>query len=106
MEELGRYAARINPLADWENVTMEALTALGRTDEAVRLYEDTVEMYFQEEGLRPSERLLEMLENMGTLIEHQYALLDTIQKNLKVTVDVIELLEAMRKEAGILFTGE
>ncbi len=82
MEELGRYAARINPLADWENVTMEALTALGRTDEAVRLYEDTVEMYFQEEGLRPSERLLEMLENMGTLIEHQYALLDTIQKNL------------------------
>ena len=31
---------------------------------------------------------------------------DTIQKNLKVTVDVIELLEAMRKEAGILFTGE
>ena len=31
---------------------------------------------------------------------------DTIQKNLKVTVDVIEILEAMRKEAGILFTGE
>lgn len=82
MEELGLYAARINPLADWENVTMEALLALGRTEEAVRLYEDTVELYFQEEGLRPSGRLLEMLEDMGTLIDHQYAMLDVIQDNL------------------------
>lgn len=87
MEKLGRYAARLNPLADWENVTMEALVALGRTDEAVRLYEDTVELYFQEEGLKPSGRLLEMLEGMGTLIEHQYALLDIIQKNLSEDVD-------------------
>ncbi len=82
MEELGLYAANINPLADWESVTMEALLALGRTDEAIRLYEDTVELYFQEEGLRPSGRLMEMLEEMGTLIDHQYALLDVIQENL------------------------
>lgn len=82
MEKLGRYAARVHPLADWENVTMEALAALGRTDEAIRLYEDTVELYFQKEGLKPSGRLLEMLESMGTMIDHQYALLDVIQRNL------------------------
>ena len=31
---------------------------------------------------------------------------DTIQKRLKITVDVIGMMETMRKEAGILFTGE
>ena len=87
MEKLGLYAANINPLADWESVTMEALLALGRTDEAIRLYEDTAELYFQEEGLRPSGRLMEMLEDMGTLIGHQYALLDVIQENLSEKSD-------------------
>ncbi len=79
MERLGMYASKINPLADWETVTMEALVALGRADDALRLYDNTVEYYFQEEGLRPSERLM---ENLGTLLDHQYALLDVIQENL------------------------
>ena len=39
MEALGRYCAKIDPLADWEAVTMEALAALGRYDDARRLYD-------------------------------------------------------------------
>ena len=82
METLGRYAVKVNPLADWETVTMEALAETGRIEDALRLYDDTVEFYMQEGGLRPSERLMEMLNRLGTLLDHQYALLDVIQDNL------------------------
>ena len=82
MEELGTYAAKVDPLADWEPVTMEALASLGRYEEARKLYDDTVTYYFNEQGLRPSKRLLEQFERLGVEMTHQYAVLDQIQAEL------------------------
>lgn len=82
MEKLGLYAARIDPLADWETVTMEALVSMGRYEDTQRLYHETVEMYMQEQGLRPSEQLMELLNKLGERFEHQYDTLDGIQKAL------------------------
>lgn len=82
MKELGLYAARVHPLADWELVTMEALVELGSGEEAVKFYDDTVELYLQEQGLRPSDHLLGMLNKLGTRIEQQYEVLDFIQMQL------------------------
>ncbi len=82
MEELGNYAVGIQPLADWETVIMEALVSQGRYKEAQKLYEDTVEYYSQEQGLRPSRKLNELLSRLGTQMLHQYATLDEIQKAL------------------------
>ena len=42
METLGRYAARIDPLANWEAISMEALAGLGRYEDAIRYEDDTV----------------------------------------------------------------
>lgn len=85
MEELGLHAAKVNPLADWETVTMEALVSLGRYDDARKFYDDTVELYFQEQGLHPSGRLMELLDRLGTQIGHHYAVLDDIQVKLSET---------------------
>ncbi len=82
MEELGKYAARLHPLENWETLTMEALVSMGRYEDAVRLYEDTVDLYFQEQGLRPSDRLMGMLDALGGSLDHQYAMLDDIQQDL------------------------
>lgn len=82
MEQLGLYAARISPLADWETVTMEALVSMGRYEEAGKFYEDTVELYMREQGLRPSERFMELMRRMGEQMEHQYEVLDAIQEKL------------------------
>lgn len=82
MKKLGLYAAKVHPLADWETITMEALVSMGSDDEAVKFYDDTVELYLQEQGLRPSGRLLELLNKLGTRIEHQYEMLDFIQSQL------------------------
>ena len=82
MEELGSYASKIDPLADWEAVTMEALASLGRYEDARKLYDDTVQYYFAEEGLRPSKKLMEQFERLGTEMKHRHAALDQIQGEL------------------------
>lgn len=82
MEEIGMYASGVHPLSNWETITMEALVSMGRYDDARKLYEDTVELYFDEEGLKPSPRLLELLDELGDQMEHRYAVLDDIQRRL------------------------
>lgn len=82
MKELGEYATAISPLSDWETVTMEALVAMGRYEDARKLYNDTVDLYFQEQGLRPSRRMMELFNKLGTQMEHQYDALDNIQQQL------------------------
>ena len=82
MEELGNYAARIDPLANWELITMEALAAMGRYDDARKLYDETVEFYMQEQGLRPSKKMMEMLNRLAEQMQHSYEVLDNIQDHL------------------------
>ncbi len=82
MEELGLYAAQVNPLADWEAVTMEALVSLGRDEDARKFYDDTLELYLQEQGLHPSDKLMGLLDRLGAQMGHQYAVLDDIQESL------------------------
>lgn len=82
MEELGLHAAKISPLSDWETVTMEALVSLGRYEDARRFYDDTAELYFQELGLRPSAKMMELFRKLGSQMEHQYGALDDIQTRL------------------------
>lgn len=82
MEELGVYAAMVDPLADWEPITMEALASMGRYEEARKLYEDTVDYYFNEQGLRPSKKLMAQFEKLGDEMMHRFAVLDQIQGDL------------------------
>ena len=82
MEALGQYASRIDPLADWEIVTMEALVSLNRAKEARKLYDTTVQYYFNEQGLHPSKRLLEQFDRLGEKMQYRHQVLDKIQADL------------------------
>ena len=82
LEDLGLHASSIDPLADWESLTMDALVSLGRYEEARKLYEDTVQFYFNEQGLRPSQKLLDQFSRLGAEEKRQYAALDDIQAEL------------------------
>ncbi len=82
LEELGLHASSIDPLADWESLTMDALVSLGRFEEARKLYEDTAQYYFNEQGLRPSKKLMAQFERLGEEMLHRYAVLDKIQADL------------------------
>lgn len=82
MKKVGEYASRISPFSDWEAVTMEALIGLGRYEEADRLYADTAQIYFEERGLRPSQKLLDSLKQLGDQFEHPYEAVGLVQENL------------------------
>ncbi len=82
LEELGLLASKLDPLADWETLTMEALIALGRYEEARKLYEQTAKYYFDEQGLRPSVKMMKQMERLGTEMQHQHETLDVIQSEL------------------------
>ncbi len=82
LEELGLHASAIDPLADWESLTMDALVSLGRFEEARKLYEDTAQYYFNEQGLRPSQRLMDQFARLGAEERRSYAALDDIQAEL------------------------
>ena len=90
MRELGLYASKVSPFADWEVITMEALVAMGQLGEARKLYDDTVDLYMREQGVHPSERLLEKL---GAQLHHRFAVLDSIQS---------EMTDNDREEGGYL----
>lgn len=82
LEALGRQASRVQPFSEWEALTMEALIALGRDEEARRLYETTETTYMDEFGFKPTFSTVELLNRLGNQIEHQHALLDEIQMEL------------------------
>jgi DNA-binding SARP family transcriptional activator len=83
MEELGKHASRVEPLANWELVTMEALIAQEKYAEAKKLYDDTVNYYMQEQGVRPSRNMMDLLDKLGSQMQHGHELLDAIQNDLK-----------------------
>jgi len=87
LEALGRYAAMIDPLANWEVLTMEALASMGKYEEAIQLYDQTVSLYMSEQGLRPSRRIMELLSELGDKMQHTHEVLDEIQDHLSGRAD-------------------
>ncbi len=83
LRELGLYAAGVQPLAEWEVVTMEALEGLGRYEEAWRLYEDTADYYLKEEGLKPPKEMLETLRHMKDQVGQPYLVLEDFLEKLR-----------------------
>lgn len=83
LEYLGEYISKLQPYGEWECLTMEALVLQGKYDEARSLYADTVDRYFEERGLRPSENLMKSLESLGSQVVHSYEVLDNIQLKLE-----------------------
>lgn len=82
MEKVGRRASKMAPFADWESVTMEALIEMGKYEEARQLYADTVQLYFEERGLKPSQRLMDSLNQLGEQFEHPYEVIDSVKEKL------------------------
>lgn len=82
MEEIGRHATMINPLSEWEFVTMEALISMEHYEEARLLYERTVDYYMKELGARPSADMINMLDRLGGRLEYKFSLIDEVQNRL------------------------
>ncbi len=82
LKALGEHAAKVDPLADWEVLSMEAMVSLGHYLEARKFYNDTLELYLKEQGFTPSKKMQDMVKKLGEQIEHSYGVLDEIRREL------------------------
>ena len=89
LEELGTYVMKLDPFADWEILTMEALVRSGRYEEARQLYADTVDSYLVERGIYPADHMMRLMEELGEQMERSYEVLDQIQKNLEEDLEKV-----------------
>lgn len=79
MQKLGEHASKVQPLSDWEAVTMEAFLGMDRFDEASELYEQTADRYLEELGIRPAFAEMNAMEQIASRMENHYGMLDDIQ---------------------------
>jgi DNA-binding SARP family transcriptional activator len=87
MEELGRHATEVDPLSEWEFITIEALVETERYEEARIFYEETVDLYMNELGIRPTADAVDMLDRLGGKLDYRFALIDEIQADLTANND-------------------
>ena len=90
IEELGRHASSINPLAEWEYVTMEALISMEKYEEARSLYEKAEKYYMKELGTKLSADAGGLIDRLGGAIGYKFNIIDEIQSDLSGHSDNIQ----------------
>lgn len=64
-------AAKLYPFDEWQIGQIDCLQKLERFDEAYDLYQTTVQKYFDELGLPPSQKMLDKIQHMGVNLRNQ-----------------------------------
>lgn len=82
LEKLARHATAVQPLSNWEELTLEALIALGRFEDAERLYRQTEQRYFEELRVRPNAHMLSLHEQIIIGGRPSQQMLEAIQEQL------------------------
>ena len=83
LEDIGKLATHVQPFSNWETLTMEALVNSGQYEKAMKLYEETVDLYMYEQGIKPSNKMFELVNELGSQFEHNIGILEDIRNDLK-----------------------
>ena len=83
LENLGLFASRVQPFSNWETLTMSAYVSSMKTEKAYQLFDDTVELYMHQQGIKPSNKMFELISRLGEQFEHSSSSLQEIQDHLK-----------------------
>ncbi len=81
--EISSAAAAMYPFEEWQLIQMDCLMALNRAQEAMKVYESTSNLFFEELGLSPSPEMLERFHTMSGRIEYEASTLSDIQAGLR-----------------------
>ncbi len=83
MQEIGVYAAKVDPFSEWEILTLEALSGLGRFDRTERFYRETVDAYTAEYGGRTNSYVREFVNRIGLKLVIGHESLEDIQEKMR-----------------------
>lgn len=88
--ELSHKANKIYPYDGWQTYEMEALIEVGNTKDALKLYEDTETLMFEELGVSVSASMAEQLDKLGAQVKNSPDMISEVKKNLDTTKEEIE----------------
>ena len=115
MQDIGMYATKVDPFSEWEIVTLEALSGLGKFDKTENFYRQTVDAYTAEYGGRTNTYVREFVNRMGLKLVVGTESLEEIQKkignsdvidnngyycSLPVFQEIYRMTERMMERAG------
>lgn len=63
-------ACRLYPFDEWQSIKIECYLGMKRYKEAMKEYDDTAKLFFEELGISPSERLMEQFDQMSSQLKH------------------------------------
>lgn len=81
--EVSKKAAQLYPYDEWQTYEMEALIRLGKQEEAMKLYQETEALMFEELGVSVSEGMTKKLDELGRQLVNSTDMISTVQKNLE-----------------------
>lgn len=90
MYEISHKANAIYPYDGWQTYEMKSLIETGKTKEALKLYEDTEKLMFEELGISVSVEMTEQLDRLGSQIKNNTDLISEVKKNLDTSKEEIE----------------
>ena len=89
-------ACKLYPFDEWQSVKIECYIGLKRYREAMKEYEDTAKLFFEELGISPSEKLMKQFEEMSSQIN------DTKPREIQ---EIKERLKEEEVQGGAYYCG-
>ncbi|MBR1623870.1 MAG: hypothetical protein IJ675_08195, partial [Pseudobutyrivibrio sp.] len=90
MLKVSHKANTIYPYDGWQTYEMKALIEMGKTKEALKLYEDTETLMFEELGISVSADMKEQLDRLGAQVKNNTDMISEVKKNLDTSKEEIE----------------
>lgn len=76
-------AERIYPYDEWQLTRMDALMAMEQYDEAMAVYQEVTQRYFEDLGLSPTEEMLRRYDSLALRLKNRNSSLDEIYRRLE-----------------------
>lgn len=76
-------ACEMYPFDEWQSIRIDCYIALNRYKEAMKEYEDTAKLLFEELGISPSEKMLNQFHMMSSKMNYKPQAIRDVKKRLK-----------------------
>lgn len=85
--KLSTVAADLYPFDEWQAIKIQCYMGMNRYKDALKEYEDTAKLFFEELGISPSERIMKQFDKMSNRMNYKAQNLKEIKDGLREHVE-------------------
>lgn len=85
--KLSTVAAELYPFDEWQSVKIDCYIGLNHYKDAMKEYEDTAKLFFEELGISPSEKMMKQFDKMSNRMNHKAQDLKEIKEGLRENIE-------------------